>query len=69
MTNAKDQYPNLFSPFDLGPTRLRNRTVIPGHSMGLSHYEPGVSDRYRAYLVARAKGGAGLVGIESAPMH
>lgn len=69
MTSATDQYPNLLSPFDLGPTRLRNRTVIPGHSMGLSHFEPGVSDRYRAYLVARAKGGAGLVGIESAPMH
>ncbi|MDA0368390.1 MAG: FAD-dependent oxidoreductase [Proteobacteria bacterium] len=69
MTSAKDRYPNLFSPFDLGPTRLRNRTVIPGHSMSLSHFEPGISDRYRAYLVARAEGGAGLVGIESAPMH
>jgi 2,4-dienoyl-CoA reductase-like NADH-dependent reductase (Old Yellow Enzyme family) len=69
MTNATEQYPNLFSPFDLGPTRLRNRTVIPGHSMALSRFEPGVSDRYRAYLVARAKGGAALVGIESAPMH
>ena len=35
MTSAKDRYPHLFSPFDLGPTRLRNRTVIPGHSMAL----------------------------------
>jgi 2,4-dienoyl-CoA reductase-like NADH-dependent reductase (Old Yellow Enzyme family) len=69
MTNAKEQYTNLFSPFDLGPTRLRNRTVIPGHSMALSRFEPGISDRYRAYLVTRAKGGAALVGIESAPMH
>ena len=69
MTDAKDKYPILFSPFDLGPTRLRNRTVIPGHSMALSRFEPGISDRYRAYLVTRAKGGAALVGIESAPMH
>lgn len=69
MTPATKRYPHLFSAFDLGPTRLRNRTVIPGHSMGLSRFEPGVSDRYRAYLVARAEGGAGLVGIESAPMH
>jgi 2,4-dienoyl-CoA reductase-like NADH-dependent reductase (Old Yellow Enzyme family) len=69
MTSATKQYPTLFSPFDLGPTRLRNRTVIPGHSMALSKFEPGISDRYRAYLVTRAKGGAALVGIESAPMH
>ena len=69
MTSAKDRYPHLFSPFDLGPTRLRNRTVIPGHSMALSRFEPGISDRYRAYMVARAHGGAALIGIESAPMH
>ncbi len=69
MTTAKDRYPTLFSPFDLGPVRLRNRTVIPGHSMLLSRFEPGISDRYRAYLAVRARGGAALVGIESAPMH
>jgi 2,4-dienoyl-CoA reductase-like NADH-dependent reductase (Old Yellow Enzyme family) len=69
MLSARERYPTLFSSFNLGPVRLRNRTVIPGHSMVLSRFEPGVSDRYRAYLAARARGGVALVGIESAPMH
>lgn len=69
MTLGRTRFPRLFSPIDLGPCRLAHRVVIPGHSMALSHFEPGVSDRYRAYLVARASGGAALVGIESAPVH
>ena len=62
-------YPLLSSPFKLGPVELRNRAVIPGHSM--VHGDSGglITDRYRTYLAARAKGGAAIVGIESAPVH
>ena len=37
--------------------------MVHGDSSGL------VTDRYRAYLAARARGGAAIVGIESAPVH
>jgi 2,4-dienoyl-CoA reductase (NADPH2) len=61
-------FPHLFSPISLGPVRLAHRAVIPGHSMWLGE-NGAIDDRYRAYLVARARGGAALVGIESAPIH
>jgi len=64
MTNAQPAtgtpYPHLFSPLDLGFTRLRNRIL-----MGSMH--TGLEDRARdfprlaAYLAERAAGGAGLI--------
>lgn len=62
-------YPLLSSPFKLGPVALKNRVVIPGHSMVHGDSSGSVTDRYRTYLEARAKGGAAVVGIESAPVH
>ncbi len=66
MTGA---FPRLRSPFKLGPVDLRNRVVIPGHSMVHGDSSGLMSSRYIAYLEARARGGAALVGIESAPVH
>jgi 2,4-dienoyl-CoA reductase-like NADH-dependent reductase (Old Yellow Enzyme family) len=37
--------------------------MVHGDSSGL------ITDKYRHYLVQRAKGGAALVGLESAPVH
>lgn len=37
--------------------------------MGLGYGHLGVSPEYHAYLLARARGGAALVGIESSPVH
>lgn len=62
-------FPHLMSPFKLGPVALRNRVVIPGHSMVHGDCSGHITDKYRHYLIARAKGGAALVGIESAPVH
>lgn len=62
-------YPLLSSPFKLGPVALRNRVVVPGHSMVHGDSTGRVTEKYRAYLTARAKGGAALVGLESAPIH
>ena len=59
----------LFSPLDLGPVTVRHRAFMSAHGMGLGYGHLGVSPEYHAYLVARARGGAALVGIESAPVH
>ena len=66
---TRNSFPLLSSPFKLGPVDLRNRVVIPGHSMVHGDSSGLISERYRTYLAARAKGGAALVGIESAPIH
>ncbi|MBC6439683.1 MAG: FAD-dependent oxidoreductase [Rhodospirillales bacterium] len=60
-------FPNLFSPVDLGTTRVRNRIVSTGHHTHHSHGVP--SDRYIAYQEARARGGAGLIVAEVAGVH
>jgi 2,4-dienoyl-CoA reductase-like NADH-dependent reductase (Old Yellow Enzyme family) len=61
-------YPKLRSTIQIGPITLRNRAYMSGHSMLLGN-AAGVTDRLRGYLVERAKGGAAMVGIESAPIH
>jgi 2,4-dienoyl-CoA reductase-like NADH-dependent reductase (Old Yellow Enzyme family) len=63
-----EAYPRLRSSFQIGPITLRNRAYMTGHSMLLGN-AVGVTDRLRCYLVERAKGGAAMVGIESAPIH
>lgn len=67
MTQAS--YPNLLSPITIGPMTLRHRAVLSGHGMALGDGQVGISDRFHAYLMARAKGGAAMVGSESAPVH
>lgn len=69
MTAGLERYPHLFCPLKIGPLQLKNRALMSAHGMGLGDGVVGVSDRYRAYLVARAAGGAGMVGIESSPVH
>lgn len=66
---TKTKFPLLTSPYTLGPVNLKNRVVIPGHSMVHGDSTGLIHDRYRTYLAARAKGGAALVGMESAPIH
>lgn len=62
-------YPNLLSPIRLGPITLRHRAVMSGHGMALGEGKVGISERFQAYLMARARGGAAMVGSESAPIH
>ena len=69
MISASEKYPALFSTVRIGPMQLKHRAVMSAHGMGLGERGPGVSDRYRAYLVERARGGAAMVGIESSPVH
>jgi hypothetical protein len=58
----------LRAPLAVGPLTLAHRVLMSAHGMGLGDGGVGVSDRYRAYLVERARGGAAMVGIESAPV-
>ncbi len=67
--SAAERYPNLFSPLALGPVTLRHRATMSAHGMGLGDHTGGVSERLRAYLVERAKGGAALVSAASLPVH
>ncbi|WP_428515332.1 FAD-dependent oxidoreductase [Roseovarius sp.] len=49
----------LMQPFQIGPLTLKNRLLITGHEPGYS--EDGLpKERYRAYHVARARGGVAL---------
>jgi 2,4-dienoyl-CoA reductase-like NADH-dependent reductase (Old Yellow Enzyme family) len=62
------QFPNLFSPFTLKSTEIRNRIFSTGHDTYLP--EAGLpSDALIAYQRARARGGAGLIVIQVVGVH
>ena len=42
---------------------------MSGHGMGLGYGKVGISEEFEAYLLARARGGASMIGTESAPVH
>ena len=66
------RYRHLLAPIKLGPMTLPHRAIMSAHSMALGDGSGKVSrryHRYHRYLVERAKGGAALVGMESAPIH
>ncbi|NQV81739.1 MAG: FAD-dependent oxidoreductase, partial [Alphaproteobacteria bacterium] len=68
-TDAKTRYPHLFAPIALGPITLKHRATMSAHGMGLNDRTGGVSERLHNYVVARARGGAAMLGTESAPIH
>ena len=61
-----NQYPELFSPFELGPLALRNRIVCSPLTTNLGTPEGLSTRRHLEFWKARAKGGAGLVILDSA---
>lgn len=63
------RYPSLFSPLRLGPVTLKNRATMAAHGMRLGDDTGVISPRHRAYIVARAEGGASLVSASSLPVH
>lgn len=63
------RYPNLFAPVTLGPVTLKHRATMAAHGMRLGDHTGTISARHRAYMVARAKGGASLVSASSLPVH
>ncbi len=62
------QFTHLFSPIRLRQLEIRNRILSTGHQTFLAR--GGMpSDELVAYHEARARGGAGLIIVESARMH
>jgi len=68
-TSPQDLYPHLLSPIKMGPLALPHRVIIPGHNVGMAEPDGTIGEKYRGYLVERAKGGAAIVGIGSVPVH
>ena len=62
------QFPNLFSPLQIGRVTVANRISFSAHLTNLSeHGLP--SERLTAYLAARARGGTGLIITEEQSVH
>ena len=57
------QFPLLFSPFQLGKHSLQSRIVVTGHAANFLDEQKHPSEAYGYYLRERAKGGAGLVSL------
>jgi len=55
-----DGYPLLFTPLDLGFTRLKNRVLMGSMHTGLEEAENGFA-RLAAYFAERARGGVGMI--------
>ncbi|MCJ7745997.1 MAG: NAD(P)-binding protein, partial [Actinobacteria bacterium] len=52
---------NLFSPVRINSLELENRAVMPAMGTGYGDTDGSVTERLVAYLVRRARGGAGLI--------
>ena len=62
------QFPQLFTPFQLGKFTLQSRIVVTGHRGYF--FESGMpTEDYGYYLRERAKGGAGLVTLGGCAVH
>jgi 2,4-dienoyl-CoA reductase-like NADH-dependent reductase (Old Yellow Enzyme family) len=61
-------FPSLFTPGSIGSITLKNRIIFGPHGTTLGHNGK-VTDDLIAYHEARAKGGAGLIILESATVH
>lgn len=55
------EYPNLFTPMDIGSVTIKNRLVMTAMCVGLAEHDGAVSEELAAYYEERAAGGAGLI--------
>ena len=63
------QFPLLFSPFQLGKHSLQSRIVVTGHAANFYDEDKLPTEDYGYYLRERAKGGAGLVTLGNCSAH
>ena len=59
------KFPTMFSPVQIGSVTVPNRFVVPPMGNNLANTDGSLSDRSLSYYEARAKGGFGLITIES----
>lgn len=57
-------YPNLFSPMNIGSVKIKNRVVMSSMCVGLAEHDGAVSKRLSDYYEERAAGGVGLIMTE-----
>ncbi len=63
-------YPYLTSPITIAGIELKNRMVMsPLTTYGMTDRDGSSNERHRAYYEARARGGLGLIKVESAMVH
>ena len=55
----------LFEQVQVGPLTLKNRLILPGMERGYATPHGEVTQRYVDYIEARARGGVGLIVLES----
>lgn len=60
-----EHYPLLFSPLRIGRLQLANRLVLSAMATAYCHPDGAPSEQLIAYLVERARGGVGLVIVET----
>ena len=58
---GQERYPTLFSPLDLGFTRLKNRALMGSMHTGLEEKGAEGFTRMAAYFAERARGGVGMI--------
>ncbi len=58
--STSTRYPHLFTPLDLGFTRLKNRVLMGSMHTGLEEAEGGF-ERLAAYYAERVRGGVGMI--------
>ena len=69
MPGTTNAFPLLFSPQRLNGIEIRNRFVFQPHYTALGHIDGLPSDDLRAYHEERARGGVGLIVMESQAIH
>lgn len=62
-------FPNMFSPINIGTVTVPNRFVVPPMGNNFANTDGSTSERSAAYYEARAKGGFGLITIESTVVY
>lgn len=62
-------FPNMFSPINIGAVTVPNRFVVPPMGNNFANTDGSMSERSAAYYEARAKGGFGLITIESTVVY
>ena len=63
------KFPTMFSPVQIGTVTVPNRFVVPPMGNNFANPDGSLSERSAAYYTARAKGGFGLITIESTVVY
>ena len=63
------KFPTMFSPVQIGSVTVPNRFVVPPMGNNLANTDGSLSERSLSYYEARAKGGFGLITIESTVVY